>query len=401
MILNALKSTIRKYATVPNSKPLLMDVLPAKKMISRLLFDYDARYNFNNYLPVIESIYDLTPGREAIIPEKFKGTDLLIFQRVLSQIRKLTHTINPLLLQLENDLIEYAAQRGSRDALCTLSYMALDEFGEGWTEDDKLTAKAYIKELMELEHPLAFKLAADRELKGFTGFLEKNEPKEKREEVNTGLTPTEEVSFSNITASSQQLSRAISLYEHFLALDTTSTVAAAAHRSLGMIYFRMQELVKAADHFLHAVNLAPVTDNAQAHFFLGLLNEIDPMKARYHFQMAASEGFRESFANLGYIELNIFNELEKANEWFALGAELAVPECVVGLFDVAYRKKDWIKAQSVIDKANYLGISELLSDVRKDSIAKVEENLKMVEKPKIASQEKSNTLRNPKSRWDV
>ncbi|TID31007.1 hypothetical protein CANINC_000368 [Pichia inconspicua] len=379
-----------------------MDILPSKKIISRLLFDYDARYNFNKYIPVIESIYDLTPGKAPSIPEKFKGNDLLIFQRVLSQIRKQTHTINPLLLQLENDLIEYAAERGSRDALCTLSFMALDDSGEGWTEDDKNTAKSYIKELMELEHPLAFKLAADRELKRFTNSLEEGKGNEKQEEkVDTTLSPTEEVSFSDITTSSQQLSRAISLYEHFLKLDPSSTVAAAAHRSLGMINFRLQDLVKAEEHFSNAVQLAPVSDNSQAHFFLGLLHEKDPQRARYHFQMAATEGFRESFANLGYIELNVFNDPDIAKEWFALGAELGVPECVVGLFDVAHRKKDWVAAQSVIEKADNLGVSKLLNEVRADSIASVKEKYKSIEKPAVVIPEKSETPQSAKSRWDI
>lgn len=378
-----------------------MDILPSKKIISRLLFDYDARYNFGKYLPVVESIYDLTPGKTPNIPEKFRGNDLLIFQRVLSQIRKQTHTIIPLLLQLENSLIEYAAERGSRDALCTLSFMALDDTGDGWSEEDKTTAKSYIKELMELEHPLAFKLAADRELKGFTSSLEEEKKVSKQSEIDTGLSPTEEVSFSNITTSSQQLARAISLYEHFLKLDSGSTVAAAAHRSLGMIYFRLQDLVKSEKHFSQAVQLAPVSDNAQAHFFLGLLHEEDSQRARYHFQMAATEGFKESFANLGYIELNVFNDPDIAKEWFALGAELGVPECVVGLFDVAYRKKDWSTAESVIEKAQNLGMSKLLNEVRADSIASVKQNLKAVEKPAVVTPEKSDNPANSKSRWEI
>lgn len=397
----------RGYATLPKSKPLLMDILPSKKMISRLLFDYDAPHNFNKYLPVIESIYDADEGiSEPSIPDKFRGNDLLIFQRVLAQIRKQTHTINPHLLKLENDLVELAAERGSRDALCTLSFMALDETREGWSEDDKNTAKVYIKELMEMEHPLAFKLAGDRELKGFTDSLAQKEPVEVIEESTTDLMPTSDLSFSDMTSSPKQLSRAISLYEHFLKLDSKSTVAAAAHRSLGMIYFRTQELIKSEDHFNHAVNLAPVTDNAQAHFFLGLLNEIDPMKSRYHFQMAAGEGFRESFANLGYLELNVFNELNKAKEWFALGAEFNVTECVVGLFDVAYRQKDWKRAKSIIDRAEKLGLSDLLKNVRKESVESVEREIQQEpEDESIMSSDKhtqpSKDSNDNKTRWDL
>lgn len=400
-----------------NGKPLLLDILPSKKIISRLLFDYDARYNFNKYLPVVESIYDSLPevfGREAEIPDKFRGNDLLIFQRVLAQIRKQTHTINPLLLKLENELIEYAAERGSRDALCTLSFMALDESGEGWTEDDKVTAKKYIKELMEMEHPLAFKLAADRELKVFTESVNQKEEEKLRkedkvaeaeilqtEDSTVDLSPTSDMSFSNMTSSPKQLSRAISLYNHFLTLDSKSTVAAAAHRSLGMIYFRMQELVKSAQHFRHAVQLAPATDNAQAHFFLGLLNEVDTVRARYHFQMAAKEGFRESFANLGYIELNVFHELNKAKEWFALGAELGVPECVIGLFDVAVRRKDWDKAKNIMERAEKQGIAKMLHDVRKENIEKVLAETSFDPIVRKQHAEETATVQRRRSRWDL
>jgi protein MSS2 len=413
-MLRGIQKGLRFYSTIPNGKPLLMDILPSRKIISRLLFDYDARHNYNKYLPVIESIYDATEGTKVEIPVKFRGNDLLIYQRVLAQIRKQTHTINPLLLQLENDLIEYAADRGSRDALCTLSFMALDDNGKGWTEDDKNTAKKYIKQLMEMEHPLAFKLAGDRELKGFTNSLEKEnaikgeaEPElelEKVEDSTIDLIPTSDPLFTNITSSPKQLARAISLYEHFLTLDYKSTVAASAYRSMGMIYFRIQDLIKAKDHFERAVSLAPASDNAQAHFFLGLLNEIDPMKARYHFQMAAGEGFRESFANLGYLELNVFNELTKAREWFALGSELGVPECVVGLFDVAYREKDWKKAKSIINRAQRQGIDELLIKVREESVGNV---LQRTQVDELLQNQTDTVMIDPvtevkgKSRWDI
>lgn len=411
----------RYYSTgvASTGKPLLLDILPSKKIISRLLFDYDARYNFSKYLPVVESIYDSLPdvfGKEPEIPEKFRGNDLLIFQRVLAQIRKQTHTINPLLLKLENELVEHAAERGSRDALCTLSFMALDDNGEGWTEDDKITAKKYIKDLMEMEHPLAFKLAADRELKGFTESLNRKEEEElvkedrpldaqvlRTEDSTADLSPTLDMSFTNITSSPKQLARAVSLYDHFLELDSKSTVAAAAHRSLGMIYFRTQELVKAAEHFKHAVQLAPASDNAQAHFFLGLLNEIDTLKARYHFQMAAKEGFRESFANLGYIELNVFNELKKAKEWFALGAELGVPECVVGLFDVAFRGKDWERAMSIISRAEKQGVGKMLYDARKDNVEKVQEitSFDPIVGEQHAEEAGDSNIQKRRSRWDL
>ena len=416
----SITQSTRFYSTNTLSKPLLLDILPSKKVISKLLFDFDARYNFNKYLPVIESIYDNDNDNindndqpKIEIPNKFMGNDLLIYQRVLAQIRKQTHTINPHLLKLENKLIEQAAQHGSRDALCTLSFMALDNNGDGWTENDKSTAKKYIKELMKLEHPLAFKLAADRELKGYTDSLDNNEKliEEKEKEIEfelsseAELTPTSDVNFSNITSSPKQLSRAVSLYQHFLKLDSKSTVAAAAYRSLGMIYFRTNELTKSKENFENAIKLAPATDNPQAHFFLGLLNEDDPMKSRYHFQMAASEGFRESFANLGYIELNVFKDLFKAREWFALGAELGVNECVIGLFDVSVKEENWKKSMDIINRAEKQGMNKLLLEVREETVSKVKRIINEMDKEKEKEKESEKVTidkdSDNKSRWDL
>lgn len=346
----------------------IKDVLPPKKIISRLLFDNNARYNFNKYYPVIESIYESKDPKLAdSIPETFQGRDLMIFQKVLAQIRKQTHTINPKLVKLENDLIEIAAERGSRDALTTLSFMALDDPKGEFRDDDKEAARGFLKKLIELKHPLVFKMAGDRELRGISF----NSTETSTTLVNSQLLPTEDIPMNGLTTSSKHLSRSISFYNEFLKLDPNSILSGSAHRSLGMIYFRLMELTKSFDHFQRAIQLSPESDNSQAHFFLGLLNEHDPILSRYHFQIAAGEGFRESFSNLGYLELNIFKDALKAREWFKLGAELGVNECIVGLFDVANRLGDTKDAFKVITRADKLGVGKLLRTVRSDNVKKV------------------------------
>lgn len=369
------------YSTSNVTQQSIKDLLPPKKIISRLLFDYNARYNFHKYLPVIESIYNSNDCKiDKEIPIKFDGTDLMVFQRVLAQIRKQTHTINPKLLKLENDLIEIAAERGSRDALTTLSFMALDDPKGEFRDDDKEAARGFLKKLIELKHPLVFKMAGDRELRGISFNSDKGSDISSSTTttntiVNSQLLPTEDIPMNGLTTSSKHLSRSISFYNEFLKLDSNSILSGSAHRSLGMIYFRLRNLTKSFDHFQRAIQLSPESDNSQAHFFLGLLNEHDPILSRYHFQISAGEGFRESFSNLGYLELNIFKDSLKAKEWFKLGAELGVNECIIGLFDTANRLGDFKDAFNIITRADKLGVGKLLRRVRSENVKKVENEI--------------------------
>ncbi len=380
MILLRTLATLSK-ASVKKSKPLLTDILPRKKVISKLLFDFNAKYNYHHYLPVVMDIYDKMESDKEPVTDKLKGSDLIIFQRVLKEIRTQTHSSNKYLKELEDSLIEEAATLGNRDALTIICFKSLDDTTGEYTKDDKEQAKIFINKLSKLKHPLVFKMAGDH-------YYRKSDIK-----------------------------KAVNLYGKFLKLDNNSFLASEVYKTLGMLSFQEQKLMQAKVFMEKAINLAPSNKVSQAHFILGLINEIDPLKARYHFEMAASEGFLESFVNLGFLELNYFRNIYKSKLWFKLGAELGDYNCMIGLFDCYMKEENWKNAKITYDKAvHYLrdiksGIN--LDDIRSSSVEKLNRILGELEHSasNISSREKQDS-ETPivekeiagamaKSKWDI
>lgn len=335
---------MRGYATAMASKPLLIDILPQKKVISRLLFDFDARYNYRRYYPVLSDIYDKMDTDEEPKTGKMKGSDLLLFRNVMKEIRSQTHSSNRYLVELEDALVETAASLGSRDALTILSFKALDDTTGEYTEDDKKQAGIFINKLSELNQPLVFKMGGDYHY------------------------------------SRKHITKALKLYKKFLKLDNNSILASEVYRTLGMMLFQQQKLMQAKVLMEKSINLAPANKVSQAHFVLGLINEIDPLKARYHFEMAASEGFIESFPNLGFLEMNYFGNLYKAKQWFKLGSELGDYTCMVGLFDCYMKEKNWENAKITYDKASQymkdIKVKVTLDEIRESAVKKLKGVLK-------------------------
>ncbi|GMM27827.1 Mss2 protein [Martiniozyma asiatica (nom. inval.)] len=356
-----------------------------KKIISRLLFDNNANFNYHAYLPVLNTIKDAQPK----IPANFKGNDLLLFQRVLSQFREQTHTINPQLLDVEFNLIEIAAERGSRDALTTLSFMVLN-CNNSWPKEDVASAKEFIKKLIKMDHPLVFKLSGDWEL--FAHKFPLEIPKSDRQ---LPLESTQTPLLSQITDNSEQFQKAVSFYKKFLTLDSNSTVAGSALRSLGLIYFKNGDLCAAQQYFLKSTNLSTSYQNAMANYFLGILSEHDPLLSRHYLELSAAEGFKDSFANLGYLELNVFDDIKKALEWFKLGSELGVPEAMVGVFDVNVKRGDWRSASNTMLRMKKYGFSNILHKSRADRVKQVKNKVKELDE---AFELESESLEN--SRWN-
>ncbi|VEU23875.1 DEKNAAC104831 [Brettanomyces naardenensis] len=306
--------------------------------------------------------------------KKLKGADLLLFQNVLKEVRLQTHSANKYMIELEDALIEQAAQLGNRDALTMLSFKALDDTTGEYTEDDKKHAGIFINELSKLKHPLVFKMGGDYHYR------------------------------------KQNLPKAVDLYKKFLKLDNDSFMASEVYRTLGMILFQQQKLMQAKVLMEKAINLAPASKVSQAHFMLGLINEIDPLKARYHFEMAASEGFMESFVNLGFLEMNYFNNLGKAKEWFKLGAELGDSNCMIGLFDCYMKEENWKNAKITYDKTSKFlkdtNSNVNLDELRATAIQQMNLRLSHRQDKEVTGQAQPakdpvGNASNEKSRWDV
>lgn len=371
---------VRPYSSVHTQKPLLSDIMPSRKVISKLLFDFDARYNYNKYMPVIDDIYDKMGTDDPPNTWKMKGGDILLFQKVLKEIRVQTHSANKYLVDLEAELVDQAAEMGNRDALTMVSFKALEDDTGEYNEKEKEEATTFINELSKLNHPLVFKMGGD---------------------YNYRL---------------NQIDKALHLYRKFLRLDNNSFLAADVYKTLGFILFQQQKLMQSKVLMEKSINLAPSSKVAQAHFILGLINEIDPLNARYHFEMAASEGYVESFANLGFLELNYFHNLYKAKKWFRMGSELSDYNAMIGLFDCYIQEKQWQSAYKTYQKIqSFIKDAKLnvnLDEVRATSIARMKQEVGEMdlvqpaasETTEETAKESTEPAKEPtteKSRWDI
>lgn len=325
-----LQRQISSTATTAD-RPLLLDVLPSRKFIKRLLFDMDAKMNYNKYLPVLEKIYDTMDNNKIDdkgqdlkkIYSKLTGKDLVIFQNVLKEIRTQTHTSNKNLVDLESALIERAGELGNRDAITMLCFKALEQdsnagpssiIEEPYTDVEKRFANLHIMKLLKLNHPLTFKMSGD--------FAFKN----------------------------GRVEDAVKFYNQFIKLDPNSFLTSEVYKSMGIIEFRNSRLINSKYFFEKSIALAPSSKVSQCHYFLGQIYEDDPLRSRYHFEMSAAEGFRESFASLGFLELNYFHDAYKAKHWFLLGSELGDVNCMIGVFDSYIRVDDLSNAAKAFNK---------------------------------------------------
>lgn len=290
-----------------NSRPPIYEILPKKKIMNRILFDLDSRHGYGKLYSAYEAVYKkLDNDEEPILPKYINASDLMIMKKALENIRIMTHTANRNLVDLENELVEQAAEHGNNDAVALLAFEAI--VNENASQEDKIYAKELVSKLLDLSHPLTIKLSGDLCLKN-----EMNDQAEK-------------------------------FYYDFLELEDDTFLASEVFKQLGIINFQKPNLVSSKQFFERSIRTGPIDKVADCHYYLGQLNIHDPRKARHHFELSASQGFKESFQQLGFLELNFFGNLNKAKEWFKLGSEISDLSCIIGLFDCSIREKKWKNA---------------------------------------------------------
>lgn len=325
-------ASMRRYlsSVASQSRPSILELLPPKRFVNRILFDLDSRLNYKKVIPVLDTIYQSIPsGEDPIIPKYATPDDLMLFQKALKEIRQKTRTENRYLMQLENALVEKAAESGQRDAVSVLAFTAIKDQNNQFTDDDKAHARKLIKELMKLKHPLAIKLTGD------------------------------------MLYQSNALVEAEKMYMRFLELEKDTILSAEVHKSLGVIFFKDLRHFKARTHFEKSIRLAPLDKVYESHFYLSqLYSNDDPLRSRHHLQLSSSQGLRESLANLGFLELNYFNNADIAFQWFKLGAEITDITSLIGLFDCYMLKKEYHEAVNILDQLR----DTLTSDSYKNAI---------------------------------
>lgn len=307
----------RKYATVAlnNQKPLLHEIFPQKRMMNKILFELDSRLSFAKLYPVYESIYNCMDKQEEEIPipRNINSSDMMIMKKGLEKVRHKTKSVNRHLLELENTLLDKAAEMGDNDAVALLAFDVLKDPSNN-SEDDVQYAKRLVKDLYQRKHHLTLKLTGDLALKGGDSAEAEN------------------------------------YYQKFLELENDTFLAGEVYGQLGQVNFRKADLFTSEAYFLKSIQFSPLEYSVHSYFYLAqIYMNFDPSKARILMECCASQGFRESFKALGFLEMNYFKDLIKAQEWFKLGMELFELECFVGYFDCCVALDDWAAASKCIN----------------------------------------------------
>ncbi|SCU89633.1 LAME_0E04676g1_1 [Lachancea meyersii CBS 8951] len=290
------------------------EVFPSKKLVNRLLFEMDSKLTFSKLYPVYESVYNsLDVGHtERCFPVSFKGEDVMMMKKVLEKLRHRTKSVNRNLRDLENELLENAAELGDNDAISVLSFNVITNSDKN-TPEDVSHAQKLIKSLYQMHHPLTIKLTAD------------------------------------FAFASEDFSNAEKYYKLFLDSEKDTYRAGEVNGQLGKISFKKPDLKEAEKYFLESIRLCPLEQVVQSYYHLAqLYMDSEPVKARCLMESAASEGFKESFQLLGFLEMNYFQNLQKALQWFKLGMELFDFECFIGYFDCCMKLKSFQKAKNCL-----------------------------------------------------
>ena len=303
--------------------------------MNRILFDNDSRLAYLKFIPVLQAIYTNLDNPDAIkLPKYVKAFDLMVFKNVLSSIRTTTNTINTNLLDLENELIEQAADLGDNDAISMLAFETVERSlaEKSVSKQDYQHANKLIAQLTDMKHPLVFKLAGDLAFK------------------------------------QKYYNQAEQYWLQFVELEPDTIRASHVYSNLGIYYFSYREvpdLSLAKKYFLKSIRFGEIDKHIiQSHYYLGQLYvTVDPKLAKYHWEISASRGLKESFPSLGFLELNVFQNYAKSLEWFKLGVEASQDiTCMIGQFDCYIVMENFKSAYETLNKL--INIRQKIKEVR-------------------------------------
>ena len=273
--------------------------------------------------PIFVQVSQLT-NKESIPWKKkypyLKSSDIMQMRNVLVTLRMQNKFVHKDVLAMENKLLNIAAELGNNDAISILSFNAVKALENDNTKDndqnDVETANRFIKELYARNHHLTIKLIGDT-------FL-KNKAYDKAEKY----------------------------YKEFLKLENNTKLAGEVYGNLGEIQIKqVNGFLKAEKSWLKCIELLELERSSRWYFLLAKLYlSSEPLRAKPLLESCASIGFKECFKTLGFLELNYFQNYERAKEWFKLGMEITDLECFLGFFDcclkpVSYTHLDVYKRQ--------------------------------------------------------
>lgn len=338
--------TVRRYATVGSSisRPPFEEVFPRKRMVNRILFELDSRLSYGKIYPIFESSYNDVDKDDISLAAKVSASDVMLMKKVLEKVRSRTKSANRHLLKLESALLDKAAEMGDKDAIALVAFDVLKDPSKN-SQEDVNYAKLLIKDLYKREHLLTLKLTGD------------------------------------LALGAGDSSKAADYYKHFLKLESDTYLAGEVYGQLGQISFKKTDLQSAEDYFRKSIALSPLEYSVHSYYYLAqIYMNSDPLKARTLMESCATQGYKESFKALGFLEMHYFGDLYKAQEWFKLGMELFELECFIGYFDCCASLGDWSLAKKCLKSlekigetnATYKSIVEQFLEARKEKIEKAQ-----------------------------
>lgn len=323
-----------------SSRTALKDLLPSKKIMNRILFDQDSRLAYGKAMKIYQTVYCNLDDPDAIkLPKYTQSDDLMRLKEVLAAIRKSTNTINRNLVELENELVEQAGELGNNDAIAMLAFQTIQD--PKTDKHDYDYANTLIDELSKLKHPLTFKLAGD-------------------------------LAYKNKAFAQAEL-----FWLKFIDLEPNTIEASHVYSNLGIYYYSMSpkpDLIRARYYLEKSLAYGELDAIIlKSHYFYSQLFTLtDPKVAKYHLEICAGKGLKESFSSLGFLEMNVFNNCDKSLEWFKLGHEADGDlSCLIGQFDCYIVLKDLKHAMKVLQK-----IKAIQDSVLKSKNKKMPENIK-------------------------
>ena len=280
-------------------KPEFSKVFPSKKLINRILFQLDSDVTSRTIIPIYRSIYN-----DKTVPKKYSknGEVLFLMKQVLSKVKKISNYESIPLRQMRNFLLYESAHNGSNDAVAMLCYDILSN--KKTPTEKKREAEKLLKDLVMLGHGLSFKIVGD---------------------LYHGMGQTKEC---------------ISWYEKFLEQPMLKDElrGEVLEKIAEILYREDTKNVKIAEEkFLQVLKISQLQDCVKSYFYLAQIYiKYDPAKAKVLLEQCCTQGFKEAFKEIGYLEMNYFRDLKKAQEWFKIGMEVFEIECYFGYFDCSY-----------------------------------------------------------------
>ncbi|KAG0670574.1 hypothetical protein C6P45_002140 [Maudiozyma exigua] len=359
------------------SKPEFSKVFPSKKLINRILFQLDSDVTSRTIIPIYRSIY-----QDKTVPKNYSknGEVLLLMNQVLSRVKKISNYESSPLRQMRNFLLYESAHNGSNDAVAMLCYEILSN--KKTPTDKKRQAEKLLKDLIVVGHGLSFKIVGDL----YHGMGQTNE--------------------------------CISWYEKFLEQPRLKDeLRAEVLEKIAEILYRedIKNVNIAEEKFLEVLKISKLQDCVKSYFYLAQIYiKYDPVKSRVLLEQCCTQGFKEAFKEIGYLEMNYFRDLKKAQEWFKIGMEVFEIECYFGYFDCSYELEQYQNCVNCLNTMknltkinnNYRDYINMFVTNRKEKIAivveKTESSKRNVSKEEDKNRNSTGTHQNNlKSRWTV